>query len=48
MKLFPAPKKASMIRRPSASLAGAVSDVPKFIAPRQARLTLRPERPSVT
>jgi len=45
MKLFPASRKASMTRRASASSHGAAASVPKFIAPRHASLTLRPELP---
>src|SRR5438874_13605309 len=47
MKLLPASRNASMIRLASSSSHGA-PEVPKFIAPRQARLTFIPDRPNVT
>src|SRR5690242_10570621 len=48
MKLFPWSRNMSMMRLPSASLVGASSLVPKFIAPRQSRLTFNPDFPRFT
>src|SRR5262249_13706319 len=47
MKLPPAPRKASTMRRASVSSHGAVAEWPNIIAPRHARGTGSPEWPRV-